>query len=96
MPIKHFGGGVMITGDSIRYARLLALRGAVGLELKGIRMRRGPVVWKQVKEEFQIQGNKQAVYDWLCAKIDELKAQQEHIVTEDGRQKREVGGQEVQ
>jgi hypothetical protein len=97
MPIKHIGGGgTMITGDSIGFFRLVSLRGAVGLELKGLKMSRGPVVWKRVAKEFGIKGNKQAVYDWLCARVNEMKAVQEHQVEESGRLKREVGGQEVQ
>jgi hypothetical protein len=93
MPITHIaGGGTVITGDSIRYYRLCVLKSAVGLELKGIMVRRGPVVWKQAKREFGLTGNRQAVYDWLCAKVTELQAQQEHI--EDGT--RTVAGEEVQ
>lgn len=92
MPIKHSRGGALITGDSISYFALCAQKGAVGLELKGIRMTRGPVVWKRVKAAHGIPGGKQQVYDWLCAKVDELRPQQEHI--ENGI--RIVDGQEVQ
>lgn len=96
MPIEHKHGGTIITGDSLDFFRMCQLKGAVGLELKGIKLRRGPVLWKMVKKEFRISGGKQGVYDWLCAKVDELKAQQEHRIEEGGRVKREVGGQEVQ
>lgn len=96
MPIEHGRGGTTLTGDSIEFFRLCQLRGAVGLELKGIKMTRGPVVWKRAAKEFGIKGNKQAVYNWLDAKVQELRAQQEHVTVEDGRVKREVGGQEVQ
>jgi len=96
MPITHGTGGTTLTGDSIDYFRLCALKSAVGLELKGIKVMRGAVVWKRVKVEFLIHGNKQAVYDWLCAKVAELQAVQEHRTIEEGRTKREVGGQEVQ
>jgi hypothetical protein len=92
MPIEHHRGGTTLTGDSISFYRLCVMRGAVGLELKGIKMTRGPVVWKQAAREFGIKGNKQAVYDWLDAKVQELRAQQEHI--ENGR--RTVGGEDVQ
>jgi len=95
VPIKHSAGGTIITGDSQYYFRLCQMKGAVGLELKGIRRTRGPVVWRRVKREFGITGNKQAVYDWLVAKVDELRPQQEHIVTEGGRTVRMVGGEEV-
>jgi uncharacterized protein (DUF2342 family) len=79
MPITHTDGATILTGEAIDFYRIATLRGAVGLELKGIKMTRGPVVWKRVAREFGIKGNKQAVYDWLCAKVEELKAQQVHI-----------------
>lgn len=97
MPIEHQKGSTTITGDSIEFFRLCQLRGAVGLEMKGLKMTRGPVIWKRVAREFGIKGNRAAVYAWLDAKVQELKAQQEHrttIVT--GRVVREVAGQEVQ
>lgn len=98
MPIEHHNGGTTLTGDSIEFFRLLQFRGAVGLELKGIRMTRGPVIWKRAAREFGIKGNKQAVYAWLDAKVKELAAQQEHVTVSvtGGRVVREVGGQEVQ
>lgn len=98
MPIEHDkGGGTTLTGDSISFYRLAAMRSAVGLEMKGIKIRRGPVVWKQAAREFGIAGNRAAVYAWLCAKVDELKAQQEHIHTDEtGRTVRTVAGVEVQ
>lgn len=95
MPIEHGPGGTTLTGDSLDYFRLCAMKGAVGLELKGIKMYRGPVMWKRAARDYGITGNRQAVYDWLCAKVDELQRVQEHIVIEDGRTKRLVGGQEV-
>jgi hypothetical protein len=93
MPIKHTHGATVITGDSLVYARLCTLRGAVGLELKGLRVRRGPVVWRQVAREFHLpHPTKQRVYDWLDAKVKELAPQQEHI---DASGRRFVGGEEV-
>lgn len=103
MPIEHSKhGGTTITGDSIDFFALAAQRGAVGLELKGIRMTRGPVLWKRLREHYNIPGTgkrkatHQQVYDWLDAKVKELAPQQEHIVEEGGRRKREVGGVELQ
>lgn len=93
MPIEHHRGGTTLTGDSIAFYRLCAMRGAVELETKGIRVRRGPVVWKQAQREFGIKGNRAAVLAWLNAKVEEERAKQEHIL-EDGR--RFVGEQEVQ
>lgn len=103
MPIEHgTHGGTVITGDSLNYFALCAQRGAVGLELKGIRMSRGPVLWKRLRDHYGIKGkgsrmaNKQQVYDWLCAKVEELRPLQEHRTVQNGRIIREVGGEEVQ
>ena len=92
MPIEHGKGHTMVTGDSIDFLQLAALKGAVSLELQGLK-RRGRPAWCIAKEHFNIKGNKQKVYEWLCAKVDELRPLQEHV-TEEGR--RIVGGQEVQ
>jgi hypothetical protein len=50
MPIDQFSGGTMITGQGIPLFRLLALRGAVKLEAKGIRMSRRSVTAMAMKE----------------------------------------------
>ena len=105
MPIEHWGeGGTTLTGDSIDFFRLCAQRGAVGLELKGIKMNRGPVLWRQLRDHYQIPGtgtrkaSHQQVYDWLCAKVEELRLQQAHISIDPvtGRKVVEVEGKEVQ
>ena len=93
MPIEHHKGGTTITGESMKFFRILQLRAAVSLECKGLKVRRGRVIWKQVKKEFNIKGNKHAVLAWLEAKVQEESKKQEHI-TEDG--KRYVDGKEVQ
>ncbi len=96
MPITHHTGATTITGDSIEYFRLCTIKAAVSLELKGLKMTRGPVVWKRAAREFGIAGNKAAVYAWLCARVAELQTQQEHVTTDAGRTVRQVGGSEVQ
>ena len=95
MPIEHGKGFTSITGDAIEYFRLCTLKQAVWLETRGIRPCRGPVVWKRVAREFGIKGNREAVLAALTAKVEELRAQQEHVVTEGGRRVREVGGVEI-
>ena len=96
MPIEHTKGGTILTGDSIDYFRLCAMTSAVGLEVQGIRVTRGPVAWKRAARDYGLKGNKLAVYVQLCALRDKLQAQQEHISIENGRTVREVGGSEVQ
>ena len=80
--ITHSKGATTFTGNSVEYFRFCTLKSAVGLELKGLKVRRGPVIWKQVKAEFHLVGNKEAVYKWLCNKVDELAPQQEHETRE--------------
>lgn len=95
MPIEHKKhGATVLTGDAIQFCRLCAIRSAVSLECKGIKMRRGTVVWKQAKAEYGLKGkNKHAVLAELEALIDEERGKQEHV-TPDGI--RLVDGQEVQ
>lgn len=79
--ITHSPGATIFTGDSISYFRLCSLKGMVGLECKGILIRsRGRRVWRIVKDEFGIRGNKYAVYRWLCEEVERLRPQQEHEV----------------
>lgn len=94
MPITHNrGGSTTLTGDAITFYRLCAFRMAVGLETKGIRARRGPVVWKQAAREFGIAGNRAAVYAALCAMVEAERVKQEHI---DESGARSVDGEPVQ
>ena len=95
MPIQHMPGGTtMITGDSITFAQLVAQRGAVYLELQGLRVRRGRKLWPALADRYQIRPRTaKAVFEWLEAKVAELRPQQEHV-DEHGR--RLVGGEEVQ
>jgi hypothetical protein len=60
---------IVITGeDNIKAARILTLRSALKLEIKGLG-RRGRSVYSIVKEEFGFKGNKQKVLDQLNAWI---------------------------
>lgn len=97
MPIEHTNGGTTITGDSIDFLSLCALKGAVHLELKGMRMSRGRSATAIAKERFNIKGSKQKVYEVLCKMVNDLRPQQEHRSTDPvtGREVREVGGEEV-
>ncbi len=92
MPIEHSDGGTIITGDSINFFQLAAQRGAVSLELQGLRRSRGGLLWKQLRDHYNIpklsaktgkpvKGKAQAidVYNWLDAKVNELRPQQQHI-----------------
>lgn len=56
--------GIIITGkENIANVRLITLRSALKLELLGIKARRGFSAYKTIKEEFNLKGNKQKVFD---------------------------------
>lgn len=56
---------MLITGkDNIEFARLLALKGALRLELHGMK-RRGRSAYSIVKQELGFKGSRQRVYDQL-------------------------------
>ncbi len=94
MPIEHKTGATVLTGDSIDFFQLAALKGAVSLEVRGMK-RRGTPAWRIAKEKYNLKGNKLAVFEQLCDMVDDLREKQEHVTVENGRTVREVGGQEV-
>ncbi len=55
---------IVLAGKEIPLARLIAMRGALTLELIGM-SRRGRSVYSMVKEELGIKGNKQSVLSQL-------------------------------
>lgn len=84
MPFEQISpnGGTIITGErSIALSRLFALKGALGLELKGIRMSRHISAYAIVKKEFGLKGNKQKVLtaftELVTQKEQEYKADRE-------------------
>ena len=65
---------IVITGaDKIRVARLITLKHALSLEIKGLG-RHGRSVYSIVKEEFGLKGNKQKVYDQFVELVEKEKA----------------------
>ena len=61
----------VITGEkNIQAARVLALRAALKLEIKGLK-RRGRSVYAIIKDEFGFKGNKQKVLDQLNKWIEQ-------------------------
>lgn len=53
---------IVITGEqNIRNVRILALRSALRLEVKGLRLSRGRSAYKMIKDEFGFKGNKETV-----------------------------------
>jgi uncharacterized protein (DUF2141 family) len=63
MAVENTVGGVMITGDDIGRYRLVVLKSALKLEIKGIRMHRGRTAYSVIKKEFGFKGDRQRVLD---------------------------------
>ena len=88
MTITHTKGATVFTDDSIDYFALVTQKHAVGLEKLGIRVRRGPLVWKRLRDHYQVPGTGsrkatiEQVHAWLTAKVEELATQQKHAVEE--------------
>ena len=61
------------TPDSINAFRLLALRGALKLELVGMKARRGFSAYKTIKAEFGFKGDKQSVHEQFANYLREQK-----------------------
>jgi dTDP-4-dehydrorhamnose 3,5-epimerase-like enzyme len=61
---------IISTPEGINAYRLLSIKAALSLELKGLRHSRGSV-FKLVKTEFKLKGNKQSVYDQYCSILRE-------------------------
>jgi hypothetical protein len=62
---------IIDTPEGIRAYRLLALRAALGLEVKGLKGRVN--AYATIKKEFNLKGSKQKVYDLYEAKLREMK-----------------------
>ena len=58
--------------QAIAHFRMKTLRGALKLEILGMK-RRGRTVYSIVKEEFGFKGNKQKVLEQLEAKVNEAR-----------------------
>lgn len=66
------GGGVVVTGEGVNLFRLLALKGALKLEIKGMRRSRGPSASAMIKAEFGWKGSKEKLLEKLEAHISEV------------------------
>jgi len=74
MAIKTFeGGGTVVTGNHIEVVRLMALKAALKLEIKGIKMSRGVSAFSIVRQSLGFKGSKQKVLTQLEKYIEEMK-----------------------
>ena len=62
---------VFDTPEKIEGCRLLMLRSAVGLELKGIRVWRHTTAYVQIKRQFGLKGTRQRVFDQFTQMLRE-------------------------
>jgi len=59
---------MILTGKQIDFYRLAALKGALYLELKGMK-RRGRSAYSILKSEYGLKGNKESVYKQVCEMV---------------------------
>ena len=72
--IKETNGATVITGEAdIALFRLLALRSALGLEVKGMKINRHVNAYAIAKKEFGFRGNTAKVYEQLCSYIEQVR-----------------------
>lgn len=68
-------GAMIITGEEdTNLARLMTLKAALGLEVKGLKASRGWSAFKTVKREFNLKGTKQNVLEKFTAIVEAKKA----------------------
>ena len=64
---------ILDTPEAINAYRLLALKGALKLEIAGMQFKGGRLsAYRTIKEEFGFKGNKQSVYDQYVAYLTEI------------------------
>jgi hypothetical protein len=63
MTIENFSGGTVISGDDIQIYRMKVLLKALALEIKGMKISRGPSAYSVIKNQFNLKGSKQKVFD---------------------------------
>ena len=62
--------------NNVNLYRLCALKSALKLEILGMK-RRGQSVYSIIKNDFDLKGNKQRVFEQFSAKVEALKAMNE-------------------
>jgi len=72
MAIERFQGGTVFTGHDIQNFRLLALKQALGLEVKGIRLPRNVRTMQAAKQMGYTQRTRKAVYAAVCRDVELL------------------------
>jgi hypothetical protein len=79
---KDIDGGIMVTGEaSINLFRMTALKSMLRLELVGMK-RRGRSAHSIVKQEYNLKGNKQKVFDQFCKLVEQAAASHNNAAQE--------------
>jgi hypothetical protein len=74
MAFTNEGGTLIITGEKdTRLARLITLKAALGLECKGMKIRRGFSAYATIKKEFGLKGNKASVLIQFTGLVEQKK-----------------------
>ena len=63
----------MLKSD-VAFFQMLAIRGALSLELKGLSRSRPPSAYSAAKRLYGLRGSKESVYTQLCELIEKEKA----------------------
>ena len=60
--------------DNIAFFQMLAIRGALSLEIKGLARSRSPSAYRAAKRLYGLRGSRQSVYTQLCELVEKEKA----------------------
>ena len=69
---------MLTTPEEISAARLITLRGALKLELLGMK-RRGRSAYAIIKDEFGLKGNKQSVYNQFDNIVKDITGENDNV-----------------
>jgi len=69
---NNLNDSIVLTGEQIPLARLLAMKAALKMEIIGLTRSKGGSIYSLVKKELGIKGNKGNVLSQLEAHIDEV------------------------
>lgn len=86
MAIKKTDAGTIFTGSHIRLYRLVTLKSALKLEIKGIRVRRNFSAYSTLKNELGLRGSRERVLEQVEAILREATINKEYTDKEGKKQ----------
>ena len=77
MAFKSYPDGTMVvTGlKDTKLVRLMALKAALGLEIKGLKASRGRSAYATIKSEFNLRGNKASVLEQFTKILEQKRTE---------------------